>query len=360
MPQCDDVTGASAVRPLRANAVPGMPVTAADAVQAAAGYFPSGLIGPPGLARVLAVAREFPVPAAFGFELRLGAAAAAADFFLAYTRGQEESRVLAGLHPRIDLSGRLRSHPAWQGPRTLLREWLAQENGPWETVRSMTFEFDTSAGFPGGCAPSVFFSMQGVADRLGVVRALAAGSGAERISLGGLERVFRLPIAAERLFQVGAMLARPSAGLRLCFALDHPETVTEFLSGIGWRGSLAGVGSLLKRVAAWGTPMALDIDVGAEIGPRVGIECFVPVASLEGTSSAWRGLLDRLAAAGLCLPRERDALQGWFGGHRATLLWLRTYVRRPSHVKLVYQDGRPLHAKAYVGVWEAASCTAQG
>src|SRR5207249_650425 len=86
-----------------------------------------------------------------------------------------------------------------------------------------------------------------------------------------------------------------------------------------------------------------------------------------GTKRPWDALLDHLVEIGLCLPAKRDALVAYPGvsseqtdaerwpagmarvseflGGRTTGLFLRVL----HHVKIVYEPGAALEAKAYFG-----------
>src|SRR5262249_25149659 len=66
----------------------------------------------------------------------------------------------------------------------------------------------------------------------------------------------------------------------------------------------------------------------------------------------WRPLLDALAERGLCTAAKREALLAWYGLAWWSLphqLWPTPAARLINHVKLVYQPGRALEAKGYVG-----------
>ena len=338
----------------RPHPAPRFTPSAADVVQAAACYFAPALVKEQGMTRVIQAAREFPAAFTYGFEFRLGEEAAATDFSLAFGRSQQESRILSGAHPNIDLSERLRAQPAWQAARALLGDWLGARGAPWQGVEYVWLEFDTASSDQAVQSPSIFFSTGHGADRRGLALALAerlqGGSGA---TAACLEKVFSSPYAQESLFQIGTMLARTGGALRLCLGLCHPLSIVPFLREIGWPGPLPELTALLDQLVAWGARLSLQIDVGDAVGPKVGVECYAPSGErILGQTEAWRPMLDGLVAAGLCLPQKRDALLAWVGGHRARLLWTRRYGRRVSHLKLVYQVGRPLQAKAYAYLWE--------
>lgn len=333
-------------------------VSASDPLEAARRYLSPALVDEAAWTRVLAVAREFPVFATFGFEMRLGEEEAAADFFIGVFRPEEERRILAGLHPTMDLAEPIRSHPGWKQVRTLVRDWIASRDPEWEGVGSLWLEFDTASTrsaepAPLAYAPSIFVGPSRPGEHLGHPAALARRLAGRQRTPAALERVLATPAAVRTLQHVGTMLGRPGSALRLCLWPPDRQAVVPLLRELGWPGSLSAVAGLLEQVAAWGPRFTMvDIDIGESLGPKLGLEFSVLSGTGTGPAPSWPDFLDRLVAAGLCLPHKRDGLLAWSGAHRVHLVWPRTYLRIPSHVKVVYQDGRPLEAKAYMYLQE--------
>jgi hypothetical protein len=162
------------------------------------------------------------------------------------------------------------------------------------------------------------------------------------------------------------MLARPTDAVRLVIK-DLPfDSLQTFLDRVGWPGASDEAHAALSPAArlAPSPKLMLSLDVGRCIGPRVGLECFLPAGG--EWSSRRAAFLDYLVADGLCVPTKRAALLAWGGwAHEpdrdaaspAHLAPLSNLVRLPargvfvpglSHVKVSYQPDRPLEAKAYL------------
>jgi hypothetical protein len=179
--------------------------------------------------------------------------------------------------------------------------------------------------------------------------------------------VAALPDGAH-VFQVGLMLARPVDALRLCVRDLEFSDLPGYLARVGWPGTWDEARPALAPFAALATRTALHLDVGSEVYPRIGLECYLEAPDGSDWSPTATAFLDALAGAGLCVPSKREGLLAWPGEQRvpadsvavppgvATRSRLlgraafTMYRREMNHVKLNFTPGRPLEAKAYVGV----------
>jgi hypothetical protein len=147
------------------------------------------------------------------------------------------------------------------------------------------------------------------------------------------------------------MLSRSSDRARLYASLPK-EGVVEYLARIGWQGPSTELEATVTWFGRYVDEVVLCFDVGATIGPRVGIEGYLDDRLSAGRQGRWRPLLEALERRGLCTAAKRQALLGWHGWAWRTLpheLWRTPIARLISHVKLVHDSGRDLEAKGYVG-----------
>jgi hypothetical protein len=151
------------------------------------------------------------------------------------------------------------------------------------------------------------------------------------------------------VFQVGVMLSRNLPGVRVCVANVRTAGIGAYLAGIGWPGPVDELARMLGPLSSFPVLMALGLDVGPAILPRIGVEYYPEWERRPWIDPRWMALLDHLVAAGLCTPQKRDALLAWPGRTYARFLWISTVLRGLNHVKLVYQPGTSLCAKAYFG-----------
>ena len=334
-------------------------MTLADYVLAVAPAISPLLVPGPSLARVVAAARRLPPCTVAAFERRLGVAQPAVDFAVYVPRAEQAFQVLAEGAPDVL-------------PRGLLA--AARDGGPLAGLADRFWlEFDTSRDEP---APSVFFS-PAIGRPLGetVSAAIAALTG--RRLEAALERAldrYAAAVAPARIFQVGAMLARPGRGLRLCTSRLGPSGLRRALAALGWRGDPECLMAAYLPVRHSLPEVSVAVDLSAEgIGPRVGLELPLYIAGEHAQRANWEPALTDLEAAGYCSADERTTLLTWIGrstpasapwpanldGLAAVMAWAEPcFERGIHHVKLLVEDDQFAGAKAYFGFVQ--SWTARG
>jgi len=331
----------------------------ADYVLAIAPAIPDLLVPGPALARIVATARGLPPCAVAAFERPLGVAEPTVDFAVYLPRTEQAFRVLAEGEPDVL-------------PRALLS--AAGDGGPLVGLADRFWlEFDTGREVP---TPSVFFSPAADLPLGDTVTAAITALTGGRLDAGlrsALDRYAAL-VAPARIFQVGAMLARPDAGLRLCTSRLGPHGLRRVLAAFGWSGDpeclMASYLPLLRGFPE--VSVAVDL-TRTGIGSRVGLELPLYVAGEDQQRAAWSPALEALQAAGYCSAEERAALLAWIGcttpgsgpwpqnlaGVGAVMAWAQPcFERGLHHVKLVVDDDRFVGAKAYFGF--AQSWTVRG
>jgi hypothetical protein len=346
----------------------------------AAPHVPPALVTPEAIDRVQQVASWLPaaLTSGYGFECRLGEATASADFALAVTEPGER-RILAGLSPAAELPRSLRDDPAWRRVRDLCADWLDPASELNRDLAEIWLEFDLydrvspprgecDGALPGRLlVPSVFVGPTRPAPNPkadaplparrafppGIARALAM------LRPEGLPEPIRDRLHAclaalppEGILRyAGMMLSRPTNRVRLCATLPK-EGIVEYLTGVGWHGPATELEATVTWFARYVDEAVLCFDVGATIGPRVGIEGKFDNFVTAGEEGRWRPLLEALERRGLCTAAKREALLGWHGRAWQTLpheLWLSPIARLINHVKVVRECDGALEAKAYVG-----------
>jgi hypothetical protein len=197
---------------------------------------------------------------------------------------------------------------------------------------------------------------------------LLSGSELAPRKLQMLSDCFRALSSVEHVLQVGLMLSRGAEAVRLCIKLRSVERIVEYLAKVGWPGSEADVLGVLEPIASLVDYVCLDIDVGETVYRKIGLECYFGGNKQPRTEPRWSLFLDSLVRDGLCTADKRDALLAYPGYvdenaegipwpralRRASQLFggrsLSTFIRSLHHVKLVYQPGERLEAKAYLAV----------
>lgn len=314
----------------------------------------------------------------FGFECPLGRREGQADLLVCAAAAEGGRAVLAG-EGAAHLPNALESHPTWRKAFTFAKRWNDPLSPLFENVHNLWLEFDTT-GKPGNIpSPSIFL---GTKDLERVIEAESEESVSARCAwltqvalpvlrgqaLSVTEQaqitrcILALPFGA-RVFQVGLMLSRPSSSTRICVRGIPADQIIDYLRQVGWGGSPVDLGVVVDTLTDYVDSFSVDIDVSDRVLPKIGLECYCGVA-VEKISC----FLEYLVSAGFARPEKAEAVAAWRGMVHQRLskdVWPSDLLaasafmsgrlhsmfhRRLHHIKVVYEPGQALHAKAYLAV----------
>lgn len=289
-----------------------------------------------------------------GFETHLGRNHA--DFALRLARGDaalDAWRTLAAA--KVD--------PAWTAALQCVTR---------PSVRDLWLEFDVGQS---ARAPSVFFGLTDppltspATAMPAHLRTTLEALGADPAAMRTLDLCYRAAPRGAQVFQVGMMLARPDRGLRILLRnLDAPA-VELMLRRICAHAEATRVADAVRRWHQHTDAVFVSLDVGVQVGGRVGLELMFHDQSALDYDPRWAELLAVMHHDRLCSAAERDALLAWpgtttqdtAGPHwpagltRAASLGLSSrqpaIARLINHAKLDLRPGVPTTAKAYFG-WQ--------
>lgn len=346
-------------------------------------YMPHQLVSPKNLSCISAIARMLPgdITNFFGFECRLGTSSSRADFLLTTAKSESGRGILSGDHATIKLPEILYTNPVWNCIQNFCRHWADPISPLYEKVDNIWLEFDVDSQLPQIPVPSFFWGSKTIkASHSNTILPKLTTHPQQWLTETALplllnqllsvqveQKLFEcldsLPTQAY-IFQMGVMLARKSDAVRICVRDITPPQIPEYLTRIGWRGSVSDIKALILKLSNLVERIDLDLDVSSTILPKLGLECYVQIKP----DSKGLQFLDYLVDAGLCLPEKRDALVAYPGHIHERLnreLWpqhlrhfsdflegrvLSTFFRTIHHIKVIYQPDRALEAKAYLGV----------
>jgi hypothetical protein len=167
------------------------------------------------------------------------------------------------------------------------------------------------------------------------------------------------------------MLARPVEAVRLCIRDITPVQVPAYLSHLGWPGDADHLAELVMALSCWVDRIDLDLDVGATILPKIGLECYFNHQAQPRVEPRWQAFLDFLVEQSLCHSDKREGLLAYPGYIRESAnraLWPPHLLTASSflgdryesvffkglhHIKIVYQPENKLEAKAYLYVGQS-------
>lgn len=317
------------------------------------------------LADARTVARALPATLTrrFGFESALDTDDGDAGVAVQVDAAAPGWRLLAGVHAPDDPLAPLMAHPGWRTLRSLCRHALSAGAPLHDAVGSLWLEFDLPRPrvAPDPLVPGVFFTPAatlpaGTHDGEDLCMRFAARVFAQVAGTAlpeSLDSALRACLGAlpptAVLSQVGLMLGRPEAALRLVLAFPEVDTIAGYLARLDWPGAPDQVADLLAPLRAIVDRIVLQLDVGSRVSPRIGLETYFREFSQPRNDPRWAALLGHCVASALCTRDKRDALLA-FPGQSYHLLALPVVLARGlSHLKLVYQADRPPRAKAYYG-----------
>jgi hypothetical protein len=353
-----------------AGATPAGSLSLAPLVATLAPHLPPEVVSPAAVARMQRAASTlFPV-SGVGFEARLAGDPAQVDLCMRVMPEDGSAAILGGWHHRHAPAAPLLDDPYWQRLARLSRLlWAADDVMLRPFVNRIGLELDSN-DLDGACArPSIaFFDLPTTTgpNGAGLVKTMTdivLPLARERIIGPEQRRQIRAVVAAlvpiGRLRHVGVPLQRPDSAIRLVFGVPL-DRIAHCLTRLGFGARADAIGAAASVIGHDVTEIALQVDVGDALGPKVGIEFHASKAE------AWAGLLKRLTAHRLCTPERAIALAGWqqapaelqqlektaqYVAHipdNAERLGQALPVRLLSHVKVLFPPNDGLEAKIYL------------
>ena len=306
------------------------------------------------MSAILALAGSLPPCPLAGFECRLGRNQSIVDFQVQVPRRS------------FHLSGELPQSPAWRSLQPYWEEWLDESSTLHRSVSATGLEFDMERSTAMG--PAVFVALRNIGadpDLLAGVAARLADSASVAQADSSLRAcVEALPDGASIQF-IGAMRSRAGSALRVNVSGLTAGRIARYLMAAGWPHPVAPLQPIVTVLGDLADDFALCLDITDRLLPRIGIECILREQPLH--ESRWRQLVAYLSDLDACTMEKGRALLTWTGDilepqarglWPANLFWgdrllgaraVSTFYRYLSHIKVIYQPGRPIEAKAYLG-----------
>jgi hypothetical protein len=312
------------------------------------------LVDPAAVDAIAGFAERLPHAFTWGIlELRLASGDARADIAVVATRFAGSRAALAEVFADARHAEREPAALGALGP--LLHGWAAGL-GRLSDVPYLGLEYDHPAS--GRSPPFVFLAIdpdvcrspeRPLDDVIALAReglTLALGE-LDPVPFATWERCARLLPPGGRVATTAPLAARGRRDLRLDASLPH-QTIAPWLDAIGWPGERRQLELLLDLLGSGWQRNNLQLDLGAAVGPMLGILFRPPAAARDRQS--WRPLLDRLYALGVCARDKGEAALDWIGVDTIDLpdLDWPVAVQRDLDFKLTLLPGGRLEVKSYL------------
>jgi hypothetical protein len=343
-----------------------------DTLEVVSSYLDKKLVSSDGLQGIHHVASllpNLPSLAAAGFECHL--AKMQTDILVAFESKNSGEMVLNAT------SSQLTENPIWRKVNDFSSIWSDLNCHSKNCVDNVWLEFDVDQHSEQAMPePSLFFAPFGLfADKQKVyTESWNIDRILQSLSSHSLnkETLNFLTLCTQKLpdsavfFQVGIMLPRAAESniIRLCVDNLNSEQLLQYLNSIGWQDRDGELSNLLSTLSGCTHVFRLNFAIQESVLPRIGLECYLdrqPVGS-----SQWQLMKNFLIDHHLSGLEKIQAIERWPGyslseDHQE--LWPEQYanssaflgnnirsaiVRLLHHIKIVYQPGRQLEAKAYL------------
>jgi hypothetical protein len=263
--------------------------------------------------------------------------------------------------------------PVWERVQGFCARWADAGDPLHAGVSDMWLEFDMDGldmdiSPPPIPIPGIFFgTAPDVADQAGVIAmAVSALRGRpDNTPLPpGVSRCLEALPRGATIQQIGMMFSRQTDDLRLCAVGLASADVPGFLARAGWEGPMDELRALIARMTRSVENLVIDLDVGDTVRPKLGLEGYI---DRDPTKARWEELFRDLTERGECTPEKQSGVLAWLGYSTQRSLperwpinllsakapapdYVSGFVRHLNHVKMAYQPGRPLEAKAYLSL----------
>jgi len=335
-----------------------VPCRVPELLRIAEEHVPGALVTPEAWQRLHSIFDPLPAVASeAAVECRLGAEAGPVDFEMCIrpTHGGRQRLAEALAEPALQAASALSA--GWRRALSFVRAWADSASPLNRAVAAVWLEFDvpergeTPVPFLVFTLDPEHFYADGTADPAALGATLQAGldllaDGLDPRTARGLTQCLGELPRCGQLLHAAVRPAPEGDFARLVVRLPWRE-LPSYLERLDWRGSLPELRSHLERLCALTLIHSINLDVGAHIGPRVGIEFHHPTSPRN--DRRWRAVFDGLEASQACTAEKRELLAEWVSSGKERVREAGSIrVRRELLVKAIYEPGAPLRAKAYL------------
>ena len=314
----------------------------------------------------------------FGFESRLTSTNARSDYLIAVSSKKGEREELLKLIKNGDLPDQFFEKQEWKNVGFFTEKWTDPDSILYNNILGLWLEFDTADNYAEIPVPSIF--LQTIPLRLdeekdfdnvkwvtrNAIPTLTGQKVSEKLEQKFFDALKKLPNGSS-VFHVASMLSRETEGMRIVIKRIRSEDVVPYLESLGWTDQNNGLNELIEEIKKYSNCIRLHININDSIDQKIGLECFISPDHYH-KGQGWMEFFDHLVEKGICLPNIKKAVLDFpgiiqedpinefdFETYQPSVKlpdnnFSKAIVRYISHIKINYQPGHQIKAKAYTGV----------
>lgn len=299
--------------------------------------------------------------------------------FLQCPLGKDNSTVHFSTHAlnnAIKLPPKMRSESIWQRIQQLCMDCNCSQSRLSQEIGSIVLDFELSRDNAEIPIPSIFFNL-----REGDLQCLNGDINTfctwlikkvveplnNRTIPSYLQKNLELSLTAlpteAQVLELGILQPSPQDSIQLSISGMSPLAICEYLTRIGWRGSIVELEKLALFLDGIVDAIVIKVELGITVAPQVSFDCFIYQDLYK--DCYWQPLFDFMIENKLCTPKKYAALLNWSGlsyekyspipwpanlkiisdflGNRASSI----LVREVSHIEITYTQNQ-LDAKAHL------------
>ena len=340
-------------------------LTLADHIEVVENDFPPSLVSKYNIGQVKHFAQQFPydITRDVGFESHLAESCGWADFLFSVTKQSLGAKILAGEFP---FAGMPAVTPAlqyeWEKIQRYAREWITPGSFFNTYIDTIWFEFDHGDDSLSEI-PKMFLGITQSQNQSSVNSVSFASDLLDNFSRVFLEnhvnpdvrqkitRCITLLPDKSRLYHFGFYLSTKVIAIRLVLVnLEFPSLI-KYLQAINWTGDIDRLQTTLGEIKERFDYFVYNLDVGSEIYPNLGIECYLNNMTQPSDDRRWESNLNWMVSKGWCLPEKKDGLLQYSGKHQVEHFYKLNYLDSVNHVKIVFKNTEVAAVKAYFGTY---------
>ena len=340
-------------------------LTLADHIEVVEDDFPPSLVSEYNIGQVKHFALQFPydITRDVGFESHLTESYGWVDFLFSVTKQSLGAKILAGEFSFAGVpAATLALQYEWGKIQRFAREWITPGSFFNDYINTIWFEFDHGVDSLSEI-PKMFLGISQSQEQSSLNRVSFASDLLDNLSRVFLEnpinndlrqkitRCIALLPEKSRLYHFGFYLSTKLIAVRLVLVNIEFPSLIKYLQAINWTGDIDRLQTTLSEIKDRFDYFVFNLDVGSEIYPNLGIECYLNNMTQPADDARWESNLNWMVSKGWCLPGKKDGLLKYSGMHEVEHFYKLNYLNSVNHFKIVFKNTEVAAVKAYFGIY---------